>query len=114
MARPDPILDSEAFKRALACVLFEDRRAYFAIVYYLFDGLTFLAIAREMGITPLFAKKLANKAKDILKRELERSRPELLNVSALSDGEMEDLARAEVDEVNRRFPFTKPRALARD
>lgn len=108
MAKPDPILDSEAFADALAKVFLLDRLSYRATVYYFIHGMTFVEIAAEMKLHRNTVMRYVLKAKDIIRQELEKKRPELLNLSALREKQAEDLARSEIEEVNRRFPFVNP------
>jgi len=108
MARPDPILDSKAFTDALAIVFLSNRSAYKATVYYFIHGMTFQEISVEMKLNRNTVAKLVTGAKEIIKSELQKSRPELLALSALCEKQAEDLARSEVEEINRRFPFANP------
>lgn len=108
MKRKDPVLDSEAFTRALTHVLLEDKLAYKLIVQFLFYGLTVEACAKECGCSAPHASKLLGKAKDLIREFLRLEQPELLDLPALINGSLERLAQREVDEVNERFPFVKP------
>lgn len=113
MARPDPILDSEAFTNALGKVFLSNRQAYKATVFYFIHGMTFQEISTEMKLHRNTVARLVTQAKEVIKKELADHRPELLDISALREKQAEDLARSEVEEVNRRFPFVDPTAPIR-
>lgn len=108
MERHNPVLDSEAFAAALVVLVLTDRHAYKAVVLFLFDGLTLSDIAIEMGVSRERARKLVGKAKDVIRVELEKSKPELLNIIALASRQEEDLVRKELQEIDKRFPFVDP------
>ena len=109
--RKDPVLDSDAFREALTYVLLEDRDGYNILVKFLFYGMRVEAIAKEQNIARSNVYKKLTRAKDILRKNLETKRPDLLSLSALIAKEVEDLTRRETEEINSRFPFVDPHKL---